>query len=72
MSFAFDPSDAATTLEVYDVSGARRMTRTLAPRTVGYAWNGTDDAGQPLPAGVYFAKLVQSAARSEATVVVIR
>ena len=72
MRFAWSPVEAATSLEVYDVTGARRLVRTIAPGTSEYAWNGTDDAGDSLPAGVYFAKIVQGHSRSESTVVVIR
>lgn len=72
MQFAWQASADATTLEVFDVRGARRMRRALPPHTSSFSWNGHDDEGAPLPAGVYFAKLVQARARSEATVVVIR
>lgn len=72
MHFVWPPTDVAITLEVFDVTGARRMARSVAPGASEFVWNGEDDSGQALPAGVYFAKLVHGRARSEATVVVIR
>lgn len=60
------PTAQAAGLVVYDASG--RAVRTLARGTAaaGYhsvEWNGRDDAGRSVPAGVYFARL-QTAGRS--------
>jgi hypothetical protein len=42
-------------LAVFDLGG--RRVRRLEPDGRGVAWDGTDDAGQPVPAGVYFLRL---------------
>ncbi len=54
------PAAQATELVVFDASG--RAIRTLARgmTAAGYhsvQWNGRDEAGRPVPAGVYFARL---------------
>ncbi|MBN2564581.1 MAG: carboxypeptidase regulatory-like domain-containing protein [Candidatus Eisenbacteria bacterium] len=55
------PSRAAVGLRVYDVSG--RLVRTLVnagahdPGRFSVEWNGTDERGTPVAAGVYFALL---------------
>ena len=48
-------------LKIYDVKG--RLVKTLVDRDVvashqRVTWNGTDDRGQPVVSGVYFARLV--------------
>jgi hypothetical protein len=60
------PAAQAVLLVVYDASG--RTVRTLArgPAEAGYhsvVWNGRDEAGRTVPAGVYFARL-QTSGRS--------
>ena len=54
------PESGPARLSVYDISG--RVVRTLADGQTAMGahavrWNGTDDHGQPLPAGIYFARL---------------
>jgi len=55
------PEAAAVTLRVYDVQG--RLVRTLASNLSKPAgvheieWNGADNAGRPVPSGVYFYRL---------------
>ncbi|MFN8179215.1 MAG: FlgD immunoglobulin-like domain containing protein [bacterium] len=53
---------ATTSLDVYDVAGrhVRALVRPLVRPVAGdylADWDGTDDAGAPLPAGVYFLRL---------------
>lgn len=60
-------------VEVYDVRGARVRTLAAGFAAAGrheLAWAGDDDAGRPLPAGLYFVKLA-TADRREVTRVVI-
>ena len=54
------------------MTGAQRWSRTFAAGTSEHVWTGVGDDGAALPAGVYFARLTQGAARSDATVVVVR
>lgn len=61
----------ASTLEVFDVQGARRFHADLPRGVSEFVWNAADDAGLTLPAGVYFVRRV-AGARSEATRVVIQ
>ena len=54
------PEPAAVTLRVFDVRGrsVRTLVDTTQPARVhAIAWDGTDDAGRALAAGIYFAKL---------------
>lgn len=74
--FAFDlPQAQVARMCVYDVAG--RMVRTLAEGafTAGRhqrIWDGTDQAGMPVAAGVYFARLEAGAIREQRSVVVLR
>ncbi|NIP43122.1 MAG: T9SS type A sorting domain-containing protein [candidate division Zixibacteria bacterium] len=50
---------AVINIGIYDVTGrlVRNLTQVVnAGGTYGVSWNGDDDNGQKLPAGVYFAK----------------
>jgi flagellar hook assembly protein FlgD len=52
------------TLRIYSVTGARVTTLvndTRAPGAYNAVWNGTNDAGQPVVSGIYFAKLTVGA-----------
>jgi hypothetical protein len=69
------PAPIRARLAVYDVTG--RLTRTLADgiATAGVnsiAWDGTNAAGQPVSAGVYFLKLQAGEFHATRTVVVNR
>jgi hypothetical protein len=68
------PCSRDAILEVYDVSG--RMVRRLqapAPGTEGtVSWDGRDDRGAPVPAGVYFMRLADGERFGTAKVVVVR
>jgi 4-amino-4-deoxy-L-arabinose transferase-like glycosyltransferase len=59
------PSDGVATLDVYDVAGRRLGTIAAGPPVRGVrtaVWNGTDERGTRLPAGVYFFRLSQNGA----------
>ncbi len=69
-----DP-DAAVTLRVFDSAG--RAIRALSPggRAGGIgevSWDGCDDAGRPVPAGVYLARLRHGTQEDARRVVVVR
>ena len=60
--FAFSLAKAGRTdLEVFSVDGRRVRTMVSGTQAAGehrVEWNGTDDSGRPLAAGVYYARLV--------------
>jgi flagellar hook assembly protein FlgD len=49
------PAIDGTELRIYDVRG--RMVRVLAARRPQVAWDGRNQGGAPVPAGLYFARL---------------
>jgi len=63
----------SVSLAVYDVSGRlqkRLDSRTIAvPGSYSVAWDGTDDGGRRVPAGVYFYRLVTAQGVQTARVV---
>ncbi len=61
-------------LSVFDVAGrrvARIVERELPAGTHRAAWDGRDDAGRPVPGGVYFYEIVQGGERSAKRLVVL-
>jgi flagellar hook assembly protein FlgD len=70
------PQAAAVTLRVHDAAG--RLVRTLASaeaREAGryeIAWNGRDEAGRAVPAGVYLARLRAGSDRDTARLVLVK
>jgi endonuclease I len=77
VELAFElPEPGRVTLAIHDVSG--RVVRALArdqERSAGtqrLTWDGRDDAGRPLPAGLYFARLEAGRLRATHRLVVIR
>jgi hypothetical protein len=67
-TLAFElPRAERVTLRVYDIGGRRVRTlaeaRALAPGAHRFEWDGRDDAGAPLQAGLYFARLEAGEAR---------
>ncbi len=69
------PEKAPVRLEVYDISGRRVATllqKTLEPGVHTLTWNGTNDHGQKVPAGVYFLKLRQGEHRAFQRLVLVR
>ncbi len=63
------PEAGRVTLRIYNMLGQPLRTLVEAELAAGYhkaVWNGKDDAGQPLPSGVYLYRLEVSAAASGA------
>ncbi len=74
MRFAM-PEAGRVRLALYDVTGARCRTLVDGERAAGehlVPYDGRDDAGQALPAGVYFARLDAGRASCTQRVVVVR
>jgi photosystem II stability/assembly factor-like uncharacterized protein len=44
-------------LKIYDISGRLIRSFTLCPMPSALCWNGTDQSGRPVPAGVYLVRL---------------
>lgn len=62
----------ARAIEVYDVSGRRLRRLALGAGVAGVLrWDGRDDDGRRLPAGLYFARLTSGSLRAQARVVLI-
>jgi hypothetical protein len=62
----------ARAIEVYDVSGRRLRRFSLAAGAEGVLrWDGRDEGGHRLPAGLYFARLTSGSLRAQARVVLI-
>ena len=55
--FAWPPAEGSARLEVFDVSGARRLGADLQPGARTFDWGFVDDAGRPVPAGIYLARI---------------
>jgi hypothetical protein len=72
---AFDlPAPAHVCLRVYDVSGRAVQTRVLGLVPAGrheLAWSADSNAGQPLPAGVYFMRFEAGQHRVEKKILVL-
>jgi hypothetical protein len=70
------PRDASVELAVYDVTG--RLVRTLVSEPAHSAgrhtvrWNGRDDGGRSVAAGVYFARLVVDAESTASKMVLLK
>ena len=62
-------------LAIYSVDGRRVKTLASGERAAGVyqlAWDGTDDGGHTVPAGLFFARLVTTDGRLSRTVIKIR
>ena len=59
---------------IYDVSGrrVRGLDAGNAGGRVGATWDGRDDAGRPVPAGVYFARLPNGGRERTRKMVLVR
>jgi hypothetical protein len=66
------PGAQARVIDVYDVSGRRLRRLPLGEGEAGVLrWDGRDDSGRRLPAGLYFARLTSGSLRAQARVVLI-
>ena len=62
----------ARAIEVYDVSGRRLRRFGLGAGADGVlSWDGRDESGHRLPAGLYFARLTSGSLRAQARVVLL-
>ena len=64
------PGAGASTIEVFDLQGARRFHVELAAGSSEYRWNAVDDAGLLVPSGIYFVRHT-TGGRAEAARIVI-
>jgi hypothetical protein len=69
---AWAPMRGPVRLELFDVSGARRRAVAVDGARGAWVWDGVDDQGRAVPAGIYFAKLNGSGIVLESRVVRIR
>jgi hypothetical protein len=70
--FGWAPQAAPVRLEVFDAHGARRWSRTCPAGTTSLLWQGDDDDGRALPAGVYFVRAGGDGQPQRARVVLVR
>ena len=70
--FAWKPTTGPLDLEIFDASGARRWATRLDGAHGEWNWRGRDADGQPLRAGVYFARLQGGGLDLRARVVLVR
>jgi hypothetical protein len=70
--FAWAPLRGTVRLELFDVSGARRRAAAVDGAQGAWVWDGADDQGQAVPAGIYFAKLKAPGIELKCRVVRIR
>ena len=69
------PTDDRVTLTVYNSLGVPVRTLLSGALSVGthaLQWNGRDDAGNPLPSGVYYAEIVANSGRMRNKMVMVR
>ncbi len=75
LSFALPAADRIG-ISLYDVAGRRVRTiahdRPMPPGAVDVSWDGRDDRGRPLPAGIYFVRLTGLNARATKSLTVVR
>lgn len=60
MSFVIPTVEERVQIEIFDVQGRARVSRTLGPLAAGshsWMWDGRDSQGRPLASGAYFARL---------------
>ncbi len=69
IEFSWRASGEPQQLELFDVGGARRFHRALAPGATTFRWSGRDDEGRLLPDGVYFARRTSARARESLRIV---
>jgi hypothetical protein len=72
VTFALSGLDAGGVVEVFDLSGARRWQSACGPRQTSLKWSGNDQAGAPVPAGVYYARLASAGLNRTTRIVLVR
>jgi len=78
VEFKFNPGIGQTAksiaLKIYDISGrlVKYFYYALSPNPSALAWDGTDQAGQVVPAGVYFCETVVNGVKEKQSLVLIR
>ncbi len=70
--FSWPPIAAPLELEIFDVTGARCWARDVDGTRGTCEWTGRDGTGQPLRAGIYFARLRGAGLDQRARVVITR
>jgi subtilisin family serine protease len=65
-------SPAGQTLRVYDLAGRQLATFAVTGADGKVTWNGCDDGGRALPAGMYFARLTSGTSHARAKLVLLR
>ena len=55
--FAWAPMRGSVRLELFDITGARRRAAVVEGTRGAWVWDGADDHGQAVAAGIYFARL---------------
>ncbi len=70
--FSWRPTAAPLDLEIFDAAGARRWATRLDGTNGEWNWQGVDQGGQSLRAGVYFARLHGEGLDLRARVVLVR
>lgn len=73
IAFVLPPGAGKTTLAVFDAAGRRVRTfpAEFVPGRNEVSWDGTDDHGRRVGAGLYFCRLEHGGARSSRTMVVV-
>jgi flagellar hook assembly protein FlgD len=71
VSLDWSGADAAS-IRLYDVTGRRVRTLGLAPGGSGTVqWNGRDESGLVVPAGLYFARLMGGSLHAQTRIVLL-
>jgi hypothetical protein len=71
IAFEIPPSAGATTVEVFDVTGARRWQADLPTGATRIEWDRHDGNGRTAASGVYFARLRRGGLESAAVRLVL-
>jgi hypothetical protein len=66
------PGTGASTIEVFDVLGARRFHAVLPAGSSELRWNALDDSGMPVPSGIYFVRRTAAGGPVEGARIVIQ
>ncbi|HUK62891.1 MAG TPA: right-handed parallel beta-helix repeat-containing protein, partial [Dongiaceae bacterium] len=69
--FSWGPGAGITRVEVFDLQGARRWSTTTEAGARSLRWDGRDERGSRLPAGVYFARRTSAGIEEKTRVVLV-